>query len=135
MSVPPVISVLPYLNRNWTAEFNCWDFIREIFATEFGVALAPHEIGVATAIKEADAEVIQEEAKVDVWEKVSKPETADVVLLGKRGCRFHVGFMVTPTRVLHLNHGAPSSAVPLNRLTALFQTVAFYRHASLRNRN
>jgi len=124
-------NVLPYLNRAWRPDFNCWDLIRELYANEFNISLETHAIAVASAIHAANQEVAAEAAKTDVWRVVEGAVLGDVALFGKRGKTYHVGFMLTPSTVLHLPAMSPSAAVPLCRVIQQFTSLTFYRHASL----
>jgi hypothetical protein len=125
---------LAYYGRKWTPEFTCWDFVRLIMLNEFNITLQPHSItvhnGVARALAIADAEREKPE-----WELIDAPELNCVALFSKRGVQFHVGFMLTNSNIFHLRRNAASIVQPLSEVINQFETVAFYRHAKICQRD
>jgi len=128
-------NLIPYLNRRWSPEYNCWDFVREIYANEFHISLEPHAIAVAAVLSHSADIVSEEAAKLDVWRVVENPQLGDVALLGKFNRSYHVGCMITAATILHLPASAPSTAVPIHRLLSQFRSLTYYRHASILSRN
>lgn len=124
-----MIQVVRYLGKRWEPSFNCWDLVRLIYKQEFGIDLCPHGINRADSIRQANCEVAKE---LPEWSEVEIPREGDVILLGKKSVRWHVGFMLTEIKVLHLIDKAGTAVQDVCEIRKGFETSKFYRYANLR---
>ena len=126
-----MIPVIRYLGKKWQPDFNCWDLVRLIYKNEFAIELCPHGINRANSIKQANAEV---EKELTEWQEVESAVEGDVILLGKRSIRWHVGFMLTENLAIHLIDKGFSKVQPISEIQKGFTTSKFYRHDHIRLR-
>lgn len=130
-------NVVPYLNRSWSKHFTCWDLVREVFEKEHAIALPVYPAFIAGSVKVA-AEVddaVRRATSSQTWRETLTATEAGVVLLGRKGRQFHVGYMLSHNFVLHMPENAPSIAEPLDRVLPGYETVKFYTHAALCDRH
>lgn len=115
------------------AAFDCWGLVRDVLAARAGIAL-PVYGEVPAAHLAAVARALRAGAAAEEWRAVHVPAPLDVVLMrSPRGgaAVVHVGVMVEPARMLHVEEAAAVVAVGLDHWSVRGRVLGFRRHRAL----
>lgn len=108
---------------------DCWGLVRLVLATEIGVELPVH--GVTRDVEAA----MQRAMRSADWIKVDRGQEFDVMMMVTptgpgRSAPLHVGVMVSPRLVLHVDEGLRSCIVGVGHPTIQGRFHGYYRHIS-----
>ncbi len=129
-----------YVGTPWRPpQWTCWQLVRTVYREQWGVAL-PAFSGLGDAISKEEARLIEatiHQEHMD-WRCVVSGEAfregdrahdvGDVVVLNQMGRDSHVGVMVSPTRVLHVQATANTHVTDLMRMEWISRVTGIYRH-------
>lgn len=112
---------------------DCWGLVFTIYGEEYGIKL-PHYLGDYSHTRQQDVlgSLIPEESKN--WTEVAfgSEKEGDVIVLVMRGQPMHVGFVMEPGRMLHIEEGLEFSVVErFDTFKWLKRIRGIYRHKGL----
>jgi cell wall-associated NlpC family hydrolase len=115
---------------------DCWGLVRLVHLREWKIDLPSYgEIAAADLL--AAARAMREGAGDEIWKRVTDlpRRPMDVVLMRRIGdagrAPVHVGIMVDPKRMLHVEEAADSHTLPLDHPTVRPRILGFFRHRGL----
>lgn len=129
---------LPWRGKGRDREgLDCYGILRLVLAERFAVALPSHDgVGFETGGDCTDlAAFLEAEAKA--WRPLAldeAPRAGDGVLLRVRGHPIHVGVVVAPGWMLHIEHGIDSVVERYDGPRWAKRVIAIYRHEALDDR-
>lgn len=113
---------------------DCWGLLRVVWQQQFGITFRSMSEGYkdTTDLKSIN-KLYDEERTSDEWVKVKpgKEQLGDCVVFRIRGVASHVGMVIVPGKMLHIEKGANSCYVPYNNLSWKNRIEAFYRPRAL----
>jgi cell wall-associated NlpC family hydrolase len=122
----------PYAEDDAPPGAHCLGLVRRVFADRLGLAL-PADDGIGAHELMAVAKSLQRHSAA--WVPVANGRRPfDVVLMGARdGSRapVHVGVMVSPHHLLHVEEGLPAAVAAANHKLLAGRILATYRHEAL----
>lgn len=123
------------------AGIDCWGLVRLFLAEEMGVKGLPEYAGTPASELMAVAREIDRAKDLPMWLPVDRrfAQRGDVVtMLGTARVngrptqlQTHVGVMVDPRRVLHVEEAAASAIVKLDHPSIRHRVAGLYRHRDL----
>lgn len=122
---------LPFVDggRNFKG-VDCWGLVRLVLQHECNIEVPSYgEISALDLLKVAG--VVAAESAVEPWVQIEKPVTFDVAVMHRRQTPIHVGIMVTPTEVLHIEKACSTVLIPITHMSISFRPTKFYRHRAL----
>jgi cell wall-associated NlpC family hydrolase len=124
---------LPFLEHGRSrAGVDCWGLVRLVYAERLGVALpsylAGHD-GVGRADAEAIARLVRGGLAIDGWRAVPAGEERELdgILLRTFGHPMHMGVVLAPGRMLHVDRGIDAAIEDYRGERWRRRVVAFYR--------
>ena len=119
---------IPFKNHGRDARgCDCWGLVRLVLARQFNITVSSFTAAYKTALDGAAISRLCEQEKM-AWLKVAPPQPADLVLLIVRGRPWHIGLVVQPPWMLHVERGADTVLERYNNLTWQNKIEGFYRH-------
>ncbi|MBA5776298.1 C40 family peptidase [Stappia sp. F7233] len=116
------------------AGLDCWGLVRLVYAQELGIDLPSYgEISARQLISVARA--ISAGARSEEWRPVGSDNLRpfDVAVMRRSGginaC--HVGVLIRPGQVLHVEYATATVAVPLSHFTIRERIACFRRHKAM----
>lgn len=127
---------IPYLDGGLDGHgCSCWGLVRMVLREQAGIDLPPHGTIEARDLDAIARQVGAERISGD-WTEVPAGDERrlDVVLMsnGINRAPTHVGVVIEPGRMLHVEAKTAAVIVPLSRPMIAPRVIAIYRHASLR---
>jgi probable lipoprotein NlpC len=107
------------------AGLDCWGLLRQVYAIECGIEL-PGWGDVDALDGAAVAATIA--GDIDFWRKVDAPREFDGVLLRKGRDLCHVGIVVRPGLMLHVDEGMPACLERLDSPAWRRRLAGYYRY-------
>lgn len=121
---------LPYMAPGRSSQgLNCWGLVRMVLEEQAGIVLPSYR-----GTRDTEAEFRRAIIGSD-WMKAMPPQAFDVMLMVTptgpcRAAPMHVGVMVTPRIVLHVDEGMTSCMVSAAHPTVMGRFHGYYRHIS-----
>lgn len=110
-------------------EVTCWALLRAVYAEQLGVDLPAYgEIGAADLLRVARA--MERDKDSDPWREVVEPRAFDVAVMRRRKVAGHVGVMVDPNRVLHVERATSACIEDVRDWSIRHRLIGFRRHAT-----
>lgn len=110
-------------------EVTCWGLIRQVYRDRLGVELPAYgEISARDLVRVA--RTMEAHKDDDGWTVPDRPEPLDVVLMrGPRGLArvSHVGLMVAPGHLMHVEAASATVCVPLGHFTVAGRILGYRR--------
>ena len=115
---------------------DCWGLVRLVLKEQCGIDVPSYgEIAAKELMRVARQ--MARDSDGDCWRLVHAPDTFDVVLMTAPKVRgrvpAHVGVMVDPARVLHIEEATDSVIVPLTHPAIRNRVLGFRKHTGLVN--
>ena len=109
---------------------DCWGLVRLVLARECGIDLPSYGEISARDLMRVTA-TIKHDSSGEPWREVNRSELKafDVALL--RGRPMHVGIMMTPKLLLHVEEATAAVLVPLTHSSVAGRLLGFRRHCRL----
>jgi len=120
---------LPFVDggRGW-AGVDCWGLVRLVFKTEAGIDLPTYGEISARQLVEVSSK-IEADSSVEPWVPVSLYRKLDVaVMIGRP---LHVGVLVDPQRVLHVEQHTCTVMLSLDHETIRRRLLRVHRHRAM----
>lgn len=108
---------------------DCWGLVRLVYADRLGVEL-PSYTGDYTGTAERDELDRLIAGHMGPWRRVDDPGLFDVVLVRIAGRACHVGVIVGPATMLHIERGIDASIARLTSPVWSRRIDGYYRHES-----
>jgi len=110
-------------------QVTCWSLVCRVYADRLGVELPPYgEISARDLLRIAKA---MDAGKDDGWRAVAPPAPFDVCLMrsgqGGGASVVHVGVMIDPARVLHVEAASAAVVVPVTHYSVAGRIVGYRR--------
>jgi cell wall-associated NlpC family hydrolase len=117
------------IGRPWSTEFDCWEFVRAVYADAYQVYL-PQLPGVDGADPRAATTAVADLRAGGDWLAMPVPRDGDCVTMGQRFRPHHVGIRING-RIAHCDQAHGVIVSPLPRLAAIgWHGFQFFRHLS-----
>lgn len=120
---------LQYFGREWSPDFNCWDFVRLVYRESYNIELPAYGVDSPLDFAATKAAEASERGR-GCWNETYRPKPGAVVLMAK-GSTYHAGVLLGGRSVLHLQACAGLRNQRLSELQRNFQNITFYHHAEL----
>ncbi len=123
---------LPFVEHGRTAAgVDCWGVIRLCLSEQFGLELPSYVDGYASTTEhEVLGRLIP--SQMAPWREVTGHERAgDVALLRVRGAPMHVGLVVAPGWMLHIESGIDSMVERYDGVRWAQRLLGIFRHESM----
>ncbi|MBI5578124.1 MAG: C40 family peptidase [Deltaproteobacteria bacterium] len=119
---------IPFADHGRTeAGCDCWGLARLVYQRERGILLSDCSDGYITAHKAViTADLYSLESAH--WREVTDPQPFDLALIRIAGIPRHVGIVIAPGRMLHIERGKDSVVEDYTRPGLSGRIEAFYRH-------
>lgn len=124
---------IPWLERGRDREgCDCWGLLAMVLSDRFGVALPSYRDDYQT-VKDTAAIVGLIDGHMDEWVSIAdgQEREGDGLLMSIAGRPRHVGIVVSPGLVLHIERGVGSLIENYRCHRLRHRLVGFYRHVSL----
>lgn len=112
-------------------EVTCWSLVAEVYRNHLGIDLPAYgEISARDLVRVART---MEARKDDGWQAVTMPQEFDVCLMrAPRGGAFvaHVGVMIDPLRVLHVEAASAAVTVSVSHFTVAGRILGYRRRVA-----
>lgn len=108
---------------------DCWGLVRLVYADRLGVDL-PSYAADYTGTAERDEINRLIGGQMSAWRPVGEPAVGDVVLIRIAGRACHVGVVVGPDTMLHVEKGTDASIAKLTAPAWARRIDGYYRHES-----
>jgi cell wall-associated NlpC family hydrolase len=122
---------IPFRERGRDREgCDCWGLVRLVLAERFGVLLPSFDGYGSVRDRERIRALIEDD--LPAWTEVGGRERAgDVVLLRVGGRPLHVGLVISPGTMLHIEAGIDACLERYDRLPWCRRVLGVYRHREL----
>jgi cell wall-associated NlpC family hydrolase len=120
---------LPYRDKGRGDEVDCWGLVVRVFAELRGITLPSYADSYESADDRAGlARLIGGE--LDPWDRIvaGEEQTFDCVLMQEAGFPRHIGVVVTPGLLLHVQRGETSCIERYRHGPLKHRVVGFYRY-------
>lgn len=111
----------------------CWSLVARVYRERLAIELPPYgEISARDLLAVARA-IEAGKRRVEVWRMVDDPRAFDVCLMraGRGGAAVvHVGVMVDPARVLHVEEATAAVVVPVRHFSIAGRVTGYARHVA-----
>jgi cell wall-associated NlpC family hydrolase len=109
---------------------DCWGLVRLVLAERAGADVPTY--GAISAMDLAGvSEAVADALSSDVWPRVTAYRPLDVVVMRGVGRGCHMGILVEPTKLLHIEASTNSVCVPLRHPSVAFRILSVHRHRDL----
>lgn len=127
---------IPFVSHGATREgCNCWGLIALVLEERCGIVLDRYSSISAEDVLSAERAMRRGRDDRDTWRMVDRQDVRpfDVVVMRDLGRKVerHVGVMVTPVHVLHIEAGTDAVCLPIMDRMIASRIVEFRRHRSL----
>jgi cell wall-associated NlpC family hydrolase len=112
---------------------DCWGLFRMVYRDEFGIFLKRYS-GLYQSMTDTTGLLALFMLENSAWEKVESPRVGDGILLRVMGHPIHVGIVVSPNRMLHIERKLWSVIEPFDSIRWSKRVLGFYRNVQLRKR-
>jgi cell wall-associated NlpC family hydrolase len=122
-----MISWSPYVGLEFE-EFHCWALVRKVYIEQLGIELPSY--GEISSRDLGQIARKMKSVKDDGWIAVEKPELFDVCLMrAPQGGQLvvHVGVMISPTRLLHVEEKTATVIVPIKHFSVSGRILGYRR--------
>ena len=106
---------------------DCWGLVRLVLREQFGQDLPDLSDGYATT-KDADSILSLYEGEKSNWQRVTDGQAGDVIVLRIKGRPTHVGIVIEPGRMLHVDRGIDAATERYDGPHWRSRVEAIYRH-------
>lgn len=131
--------VRDYIGRPWDPpQWTCWQLVRTVYQEQFDVALPSFSAIPEDELRLIEATIHQEHMD---WRCVVTGEAfrlgdrahkiGDVAVINEWGHDCHVGVMVAPTRLLHVQQRTDTHIIDLMRHEWISRVSSIHRHRRL----
>ncbi|MFQ5776364.1 MAG: NlpC/P60 family protein [Kiloniellaceae bacterium] len=111
---------------------DCWGLVRLVLAERFAVQVPSFgEVYERVSDRETIAKLVQAERLAWTAIVLGRERSGDVALLRLRGAPMHVGLVVAPPLMLHVERGIGSALASYRGLRWRSRLLGFYRHPAL----
>ena len=121
---------IPYLDKGRTIDgVDCWGLVSRVFAEIRGIDLPSYADSYATADDRAALAVLIR-GELDPWDEIATgdEQTFDCVLMKEAGYPRHIGVVVQPGQLLHVQRGETSRIERYRHGPLKHRIVGFYRY-------
>lgn len=118
----------PYLGLS-DADCNCWGLTVRVYRAELGICLPDYSGPVSSSAERAEITALVEQSETNCWRRLSDQEprhTFDLAAFNRGPIRQHVGVLIDPFHMLHMDRRA--IVQPVSRPPWGGRLNGFYRH-------
>lgn len=108
---------------------DCWGLVKLVYADVLGIELPGYGEISARDLARVNARIREDSAAAPWVPVVGLPRPFDVLVM--RGKPLHVGVMVDPRRVLHVEAATAAVVVPLTHPQVAMRRMGLHRHETL----
>ena len=120
---------MPFVDRGRDKSgCDCWGLVRLVLHERFNIAVKCFADDYRDA-KDGDSISKICVTEKELWSKVDKPKAGDVILLLIKGLPWHIGIVVDPPWMLHVERGADAVMEKYDNLMWRNRIEGFYRYA------